>query len=159
MLAFVGAQDCVHALGSLEAALLERQSLPTRYGATTQQLGLPACRALMAFGRGDPHARHHLAGQSCRHWPTAWAAATHNAMCLHLTLLQAVERIRRPHRPALSARLADRAAYRVLPVRVARLTNRASASAAGDSTLPLRRSSTKPRCTTGCTSGTTASIG
>jgi tetratricopeptide (TPR) repeat protein len=157
MLAFVGAQDVARA-GQLEAALLDRQSLPTRYGATTQQLGLPACRALMAFGRGDfmlattllaslPALAHRLGGSHAQR------------DVLHLTLLQAIERIRRPHRPALSARPADRAAYRVLPVRVARLTNRASASAAGDSTPPLRRSSTKPRCTTGCTSGTTASIG
>ena len=52
MLAFVGAGEAALAR-RLEEALRRGQSLPTRHGATTRQIGLPACRALMAFGRGD----------------------------------------------------------------------------------------------------------
>jgi tetratricopeptide (TPR) repeat protein len=52
MLAFVGARDWERAR-ELELALTESELLPTRYGETTRRLGLPACRALLAFGRGD----------------------------------------------------------------------------------------------------------
>lgn len=94
MLAFAGARDEVRVqrlLHSLEAA----QSQPTRYGMMTRRLGLPACRALAAFGRGEhtlaitllaslPAEAHRLGGSHAQR------------DVLHLTLLQAVERIRRP---------------------------------------------------------------
>jgi len=101
MLAFVGARDWQSAL-RLERALAAAHSLPTRHGETTRQLGLPACRALIAFGRGDyalattllaslPAHAHRLGGSHAQR------------DVLHLTLLKAVERLRRPtHRSRAS---------------------------------------------------------
>jgi hypothetical protein len=104
MLAFVGARQWDRAQ-RLELALASAQLRPTRHGHTTSQLGLPACRALMAFGRGE-HARaisllgslpaqvHRLGGSHAQR------------DVLHLTLLQAVERVRRPQRRVTRAPLA-----------------------------------------------------
>jgi tetratricopeptide (TPR) repeat protein len=94
MLAFVGARDWDRAR-RLELALARRQSLPTRHGKTTRQVGLPACRALIAFGRGNntlaitllaslPALAHRLGGSHAQR------------DVLHLTLMRAVEYIRRP---------------------------------------------------------------
>lgn len=94
MLAFVGARDEARTQRLLQA-LETAQARPTRYGATTRQLALPACRALAAFGRGEhlraipllaalPATAHRLGGSHAQR------------DVLHLTLLQAVERIRRP---------------------------------------------------------------
>ena len=102
MLAFVGARDWERAQ-QLEAALVASHSQQTRYGQTTRQLGLPACRALIAFGRGDntlattllaslPALAHRLGGSHAQR------------DVLHLTLLQAIERIRRPVRAPESKR-------------------------------------------------------
>jgi tetratricopeptide (TPR) repeat protein len=96
MLAFVGARDWERAR-RLESALIASQALPTRHGETTRQLGLPASRALIAFGRGDnalattllaslPALAHRLGGSHAQR------------DVLHLTLLQAIERFRRPVR-------------------------------------------------------------
>jgi tetratricopeptide (TPR) repeat protein len=96
MLAFVGARDGGRAR-RLELALAREQSRPTRHGATTRRLGLPACRALMAYGRGDdalavtllaslPTLAHRLGGSHAQR------------DVLHLTLLNAIERMRRPVR-------------------------------------------------------------
>ena len=52
MLAFVGGRQWTLAR-RLENALTSMQSSSTRHGQTTRQLGLPACRALLAFGEGD----------------------------------------------------------------------------------------------------------
>jgi tetratricopeptide (TPR) repeat protein len=52
MLAFVGARDWPHAQ-RLEDRLLRSAAQTTRHGQTTRLLGLDACRALMAYGRGD----------------------------------------------------------------------------------------------------------
>jgi tetratricopeptide (TPR) repeat protein len=93
MLAFVGARDWQRAQ-RLERALQRRWSLPTRHGATTRQLGLPACRALIAFARGKdalaitllaslPPLAHRLGGSHAQR------------DVLHLTLRQALERTRR----------------------------------------------------------------
>jgi len=94
MLAFVGARDGLRVrrmLQSLKAA----QSRRTRHGLTTRQLGLPACRALAAFGDGDhPLAIALLAGLPSRAHRLGGSHAQRDV--LHLTLLQAVERIRRP---------------------------------------------------------------
>jgi len=58
MLAQVGAEDWQGAR-RLESALLSNHRQPTRYGETTRLIGLPACRAIVAFGRGDyPRALH-----------------------------------------------------------------------------------------------------
>jgi tetratricopeptide (TPR) repeat protein len=94
MLAFVGARDWDRAR-RLELALARRHSLPTRHGKTTRQVGLPACRALIAFGRGNntlaitllaslPALAHRLGGSHAQR------------DVLHLTLMRAVEYIRRP---------------------------------------------------------------
>jgi len=96
MLAFVGASDRDRAR-RLETELSRRQSFATRYGKTTRQLGLPACRALVAFGRGDdaaaikglarlPSIAHRLGGSHAQR------------DVLHLTLQHAVQRARRPSR-------------------------------------------------------------
>jgi tetratricopeptide (TPR) repeat protein len=96
MLAFVGARDCDRAQ-RLELALARAVSLPTRYGETTRLLGLPACRAVILFGRRNdtlaitllaslPALAHRLGGSHAQR------------DVLHLTLLHAVERIRRPAR-------------------------------------------------------------
>ena len=96
MLAFVGARDWARAQ-RLDATLAERQSLDTRHAASTRQLGLPACRALVAFGHGDdalaiaqlaavPALAHRLGGSHAQR------------DVLHLTLLKAVQRMRRPVR-------------------------------------------------------------
>ena len=96
MLAFVGASDWDRAR-RMETQLSRRQSFATRYGKTTRQLGLPACRALMAFGRGNdaaaiqllarlPSVAHRLGGSHAQR------------DVLHLTLQHAVQRARRPTR-------------------------------------------------------------
>ena len=100
MLAFVGARDWARAR-RLERALAVSETLPTRHGKTTRQLGLPACRALVAFGHGDhacaigllaglPALAHRLGGSHAQR------------DVLHLTLLQAVERVRRPVRRSMA---------------------------------------------------------
>jgi len=96
MLAFVGAGDRARAR-RLERALAARQSLPTRHGQTTRQLGLPACRALMSFGLGD----HATAVRLLAHLsPCADGLGGSYAQrdVLHLTLLRSIEHIRRPSR-------------------------------------------------------------
>ena len=103
MLAFVGAHDWEHAQ-QLEQALAREQSQPTRHGATTRLIGLPACRALIAFGRGNdtlaltllaslPALAHRIGGSHAQR------------DVLNLTLLRAVEHIRRPARRLRSAPL------------------------------------------------------
>ncbi|MEO7337427.1 MAG: tetratricopeptide repeat protein [Caldimonas sp.] len=94
MLAFVGGQDWDQAQ-QLEQALAAHQSEPTRHGATTREIGLPACRALMAHGQGRdtlaitlfaslPAIAHRFGGSHAQR------------DVLHLTLLDAIARIRRP---------------------------------------------------------------
>ncbi len=75
MLAFVGARDWIRAQ-RLELALAEAASLPTRYGETTRQLGLPACRALIAFGRGND-----TAGDCAAREPAGAGASTRRQPC------------------------------------------------------------------------------
>jgi hypothetical protein len=107
MLAFVGADDRERAR-RLEAVLLDSARRDSRHGRTTRQLGLPACRALMAYGRGDdalairllaalPPIAHRLGGSHAQR------------DVLHLTLQLAVQRTRRPARrrlPKFAPRLA-----------------------------------------------------
>lgn len=54
MLAFVAAGDWEHAR-QLEAELARAQLRPTRHGESTRLVGLPACRAMVAFGQGVLH--------------------------------------------------------------------------------------------------------
>ena len=102
MLAFVGARDWDLAQ-RLECELARRRSARTRHAQTTRHVGLPASRALIAFGRGDytgaisllarlPALAHRIGGSHAQR------------DVLHLTLLRAVERIRRPiGRPRIAA--------------------------------------------------------
>jgi hypothetical protein len=96
MLAFVGARDWDRSQ-RLELVLTGSAALATRHGATTRQLGLPACRALVAFGRGNdalaitllrnlPAIAHRLGGSHAQR------------DVLHLTMRSAIERQRRPFR-------------------------------------------------------------
>ena len=94
MLAFVGARDWDRAQ-RLEFALAGSVSLPTRYGETTRQVGLPACRALIAFGRGnDALAIKLLAGLPALAHRLGGSHAQRDV--LNLTLLKAIGRIRQP---------------------------------------------------------------
>jgi len=92
MLAFVGARDGRRA-DQLVRALRTASSRPTRHGTTTRLLGLAACRALAAFGRGDdllaitllaslPAQAHRLGGSHAQR------------DVLHLTMQRAIERLR-----------------------------------------------------------------
>jgi hypothetical protein len=94
MLALVGAQDWKGA-HTLERELVLRQHLITRHGETTRLVGLPACQAILAFGRGDyarcvkllsslPPLAHRIGGSHAQR------------DVLYVTLLNAIERLRRP---------------------------------------------------------------
>jgi hypothetical protein len=93
MLALVGAGDC-KAAGRLEGALLRRQALNTRYGITTSLVGLPACRALVAFGRGDYARATKLLGAIPSVARKIGGSHSQRDL-LYLTLLEAVRRLRR----------------------------------------------------------------
>ena len=79
MLAFVAARDWRRAK-RLERLLAAAQKLPTRHAETTRRLGLPACRALLAFGRGDDALAVSLLA-TLPPWRAASAAATPSATC------------------------------------------------------------------------------
>ena len=92
MMAFVGARNWDLA-AQLVYELGKRQFAPTRHGATTRLIGLPACRALLAFGRSDfvstisllsrlPPIAHRLGGSHAQR------------DIIHLTLRAAVARSR-----------------------------------------------------------------
>jgi tetratricopeptide (TPR) repeat protein len=107
MLAFVGAGDWARA-SRLERVLAGGQSQPTRHGATTRQLGLPACRALIAFGRGnDTLALTLLASLPALAHRFGGSHAQRDV--LNLTMLAAIERLRRPVRWSLGRDASDQA--------------------------------------------------
>jgi hypothetical protein len=94
MLAFVGARDWQHA-EKLRSELVRRRELATRHGETTSRIGLPACQAIIAFGRGDyghaiellgklPSEAHRIGGSHAQR------------DVLYLTMATAIQRIRRP---------------------------------------------------------------
>lgn len=96
MLAFVGAHDWARARG-LERRLLRSRQQPTRHGESTRRLGLAACRGVLAFGRGDlPQAIAQLASLPAQAHRLGGSHAQRDVM--HLTLLAALERLRRPSR-------------------------------------------------------------
>lgn len=96
MLAFVGARDWDRAR-RLEQALAAAQSRATRHGQTTRLLGLPAGRALLAFGRGnDRLAIILLAGLPAHSQRLGGSHAQRDV--LQLTLRHAIERARRSQR-------------------------------------------------------------
>ena len=92
MLSFVGAQDWDRAR-RLELAVERAASLPTRYGETTRLLGLPACRALIAFGRRNDSLAIGLLASLPAHAHRLGGSHAQRDV-LNLTLLHAVERIR-----------------------------------------------------------------
>lgn len=98
MLAFVGARDWTRAQ-ALERVLRHSQQRATRHGESTRQLGLAACRGVMAFGRDDmPQAIALLARLPTQAQGLGGSHAQRDVM--HLTLLAALERVRRPSRRA-----------------------------------------------------------
>jgi tetratricopeptide (TPR) repeat protein len=93
MMAFVGAGAWTLAK-QLLTELCVRQHLGTRHGEMSRLVGLPACRALVAFGEGEsatavallgnlPSIAHRLGGSHAQR------------DIVHLTLLEAVKRLRR----------------------------------------------------------------
>jgi tetratricopeptide (TPR) repeat protein len=100
-LAFVGASDGERGQ-RLERALSRAQHYPTRHGKSTRELGLPACRALLAFGRHD----YALAISLLADLPSVVyrLGGSHAQLeVMHLTLLKAVEHVRRPRRYSVEA--------------------------------------------------------
>jgi hypothetical protein len=94
MIAFVGAYDWKSA-ARLETGLLRNRMLDTRYGETTRLIGLPICRAIVAFGQGD-FAR---ATELLSTVPTTarrMGGSHAQRDLLYLTLMEAIRRLRRP---------------------------------------------------------------
>lgn len=98
MLAFVGARN-FRSARRLERSLARAQSEPTRHAETTRVLGLPACRALIAYGRGDDALAIRLLAAVPAQAPRLGGSHAQRDV-LHLTLQRAVERMRRPRRAA-----------------------------------------------------------
>lgn len=94
MLAFVGANDWRSAR-QLERRLENAQVQPTRHGATTRLLGLAACRAMIAYGRGNDSLAIRLLASVPAHAHRLGGSHAQRDV-LHLTLQRAVERMRRP---------------------------------------------------------------
>jgi hypothetical protein len=92
MMAFVGARDRDLA-ARLMCELDQRRFAPTRHGETTRLIGLPACHALLAFGRSDFATTIGILG---RLPPIAHRLGGSHAQrdVIHLTLRSAVERSR-----------------------------------------------------------------
>jgi hypothetical protein len=108
MLAFVGARDWPHAQRLVDR-LMYSAAQPTRHGQTTRLLGLDACRALMAYGRGDhlgvvrllsqlPASAHRLGGSHAQR------------DVLQLTLQRSLDQLGGPrrHRSAMRGAWLDR---------------------------------------------------
>jgi len=94
MLALVGARDWPRAQ-ALERTLQRRQALPTRHGETTRLVGLPACRGILAHGRGDFAGAVELLGSLPAR--VARIGGSHAQRdVLYLTLMQAIGQLRRP---------------------------------------------------------------
>jgi tetratricopeptide (TPR) repeat protein len=94
ILALVGARDWARA-EDLQSELMRRQGMATRHGETTRLIGLPACRAIIAFGRGDFIRTIELLG-SLPAWVQRIGGSHAQRDVLYLTLARAVERMRRP---------------------------------------------------------------
>ena len=96
MLAFVGAGD-VENVRRLERVLATARMQRTRHGHTTREIGLPACRGIAAFGRGDDACAIKLLGRLPERVHRFGGSHAQRDV-LHLTLMAAVERFRRPAR-------------------------------------------------------------
>ena len=105
MLAFVGGRHWRLAR-RLENALTGMQLSSTRHGQTTRQIGLPACRALIAFGEGDNDLAIELFEQlPPRAYQLGGSHAQRDVLFLTLeTALRAAASLRpRPSRPRIEA--------------------------------------------------------
>jgi hypothetical protein len=94
MVALVGAEDWKSA-ARLETGLLRSRMRGTRYGETTRLVGLPVCRAILAFGKGH-YAR---ATEFLSTVPTTarrMGGSHAQRDLLYLTLMEAIRRLRRP---------------------------------------------------------------
>jgi hypothetical protein len=94
MVALVGAGDWQSA-ARLENRLLRSRMQGTRYGETTRLIGLPVCRAILAFGKGQ-YAR---ATECLSTVPTTarrMGGSHAQRDLLYLTLIEAIRRLRRP---------------------------------------------------------------
>ena len=98
MLALVGARDFRNA-DRLERQLFRHHRLPTRYGETTRLVGLPAARAVIAFGRGQ-YARASKLLSSIPSFARSIGGSQAQRDLLYLTYLDAVRRLRQPVRSA-----------------------------------------------------------
>jgi tetratricopeptide (TPR) repeat protein len=92
MLAFVGARDW-RRVDDLGRALRAAYAKPGRHGTTTRLLGLAACRALAAFGRGDDMLAVTLLASLPAHAHRLGGSHAQRDV-LHLTMQRAVERLR-----------------------------------------------------------------
>lgn len=94
MAAFVGAEDWTFA-ARLETGLLRGRMRGTRYGETTRLVGLPVCRAILAFGKGHYARATELLSTvptTARRMGGSYAQRD----LLYLTLMEVVRRLRRP---------------------------------------------------------------
>ncbi len=108
-IAFAGARDW-NLAKRLEHELVRRCSQPGRYGETTRQVGLTACRGIIAFGRGD-HARAVDLLRSLPAFAHRIGGSHAQRHVLQLTLGRAVERVGRwnaARQPGRAARKAER---------------------------------------------------
>jgi hypothetical protein len=96
MLALVGAQDWGSA-ARLESALRRHGQAHSRYGKTTRAVGLAACRAIVAFGRGEYARTAELLG-AIPAFARRMGGSHAQRDLLYLTLLEAVRRQRPPTR-------------------------------------------------------------
>ena len=94
MVAFVGAEDWQSA-ARLEAGLLRGRMQGTRYGETTRLVGLPVCRAILAFGKGH-YARATELLSTVPTMARRMGGSQAQRDLLYLTLIEAIHRLRRP---------------------------------------------------------------
>ena len=94
MVAFVGAEDWQSA-ARLEAGLLRGRMQGTRYGETTRLVGLPVCRAILAFGKGH-YARATELLSTVPTMARRMGGSQAQRDLLYLTLMEAIRRLRRP---------------------------------------------------------------
>jgi len=102
MLALVGAQDW-RSVARLESALVRHGQADTRYGEATRLVGLAACRAIVAFGRGDYARAAELLG-TLPAFARRIGGSHAQRDLVYLTLLEAVRRLRRPSQTRSSVR-------------------------------------------------------
>jgi hypothetical protein len=94
MVALVGAEEWRSA-ARLESGLLRSRMQGTRYGETTRLVGLPVCRAILAFGKGH-YARATELFSTVPTTARRMGGSQAQRDLLYLTLMEAIRRLRRP---------------------------------------------------------------